>query len=132
MTELTASDAQPTVAVLGASSDRSKFGNKCVRAFASAGYRVHPVNLAASEIEGFPAYRSLAEVPGDLDRISVYLPPHVTAALLDEIAARGAREVWFNPGSADRRVLEAAAARGIPLRDGCSIVDIGLSPGQFP
>jgi len=124
--------SKPSIAVVGASRNRSKFGNKCVRAFAHAGYDVYPVHRSDDEIEGFRAFRSLADVPGDLDRISIYLPPPVTLSILEEIAARKAGEVWFNPGSADRTVLEKATELGITVRDGCSIVDIGLSPAQFP
>ncbi len=121
-----------TIAVLGASSHRGKFGNKCVRAYASAGWQVFPVHPAEAEIEGLPVYRRLVDVPGDLARISVYLPPAVTLEMLGEIAERGAQEVWFNPGSANARVLDEARRRGVPARPGCSIVDIGLSPAQFP
>lgn len=123
---------EKTIAVLGASSNRSKFGNKCVRAYREAGYQVYPVNPGASEIEGLAAYRSLAEVPAEVERISVYLPPPVTLEMLPEIAAKKAGEVWLNPGSADAQVLEQARQLGIPIRAGCSIVAIGLSPAQFP
>jgi len=122
-----------TIAVLGASRDRSKYGNKCVRAYHDAGWQVLPVNLGSAEpIEGLPTVRRLADLRGPLDRISVYLPPPVTLDLLDEIAGAGAGEVWFNPGSADARVLEEARRLGIAARPGCSIVDIGVSPAQFP
>lgn len=122
-----------TIAVLGASKDHSKFGNKCVRAYQEAGWQVFPVNLGSADpIEGLTAFRKLTDIPADLDRISVYLPPPVTLELLADIAAKGAREVWFNPGSADSRVLEEARRQGIAARPGCSIVDIGVSPGQFP
>jgi predicted CoA-binding protein len=121
-----------TIAVVGASADRRKFGNKCVRAYRDAGYQVYPVNPAESRIEGLPACRSLAEVPVPLDRISVYLPPPVTLALLPEIAGRAAREVWFNPGSADGTVLAEARRLGIAAVPGCSIVDIGRSPSDYP
>ena len=46
----------PTVAILGASADRSKFGNKAVRAFLARGYTVYPVNPKGGEIEGLAAY----------------------------------------------------------------------------
>jgi len=122
-----------TIAVLGASKDRSKFGNKCVRAYKAAGYQVFPVNLAGlDEVEGFPAFRNLDEIPADLERISVYLPPPLTLELLPDIQRKGAQEVWFNPGSADQKVLEEARRLGIPARPGCSIVDVGFSPAQFP
>lgn len=121
-----------TIAVLGASQHRWKYGNKCVRAYRHAGWTVFPVHLSGEEVEGLTTYRRLEEVPGELDRISVYLPPPVTRDLLGEIAERHAGEVWFNPGSADREVLAEARRRDIPAVTGCSIVDIGLSPSQFP
>lgn len=122
-----------TIAVLGASKDHSKFGNKCVRAYKEAGWQVFPVNLGSADpIEGLTAFRKLTDIPADLDRISVYLPPPVSLELLSDIAAKGAREVWFNPGSADNRVLDEARRQGIAARPGCSIVDIGVSPSQYP
>jgi predicted CoA-binding protein len=121
-----------TIAVVGASADRSKFGNKCVRAYRAVGYQVYPVHPAAREIEGLPVYASLAAVPQPLDRISVYLPPPLTLRLLSEIAASDGTEVWFNPGSADAAVLAEARRLGIDARPGCSIVDVGRSPREFP
>jgi uncharacterized protein len=122
----------PTVAILGASADRAKFGNKSVRAHRRGGYDVYPVNPKAETIEGLPAYPSLGEVPVNLlDRISVYLPPAVGLKLLPEIAAKKACEVWFNPGSESLELLQKARALRINAVAGCSIVDLGLSPDEF-
>lgn len=120
-----------TIAVIGASRNRAKFGNKCVRAFAAEGWEVYPVNPGADEVEGHRAYPSIREVPGELERISVYLPPEVTNRAIPDIADKGAGEVWFNPGSADAEVLARAREYGLVVRDGCSIRDIGRSPGEF-
>lgn len=129
--------AKPTVAILGASADRSKFGNKSVRAHAKAGYDVYPVNPAGGEIEGLPAYRTLNEIPvARLDRISVYLRPEIGLTVLDAMAERtgapNGGEVWFNPGSANPAVLSRARELGLNVVAACSIVDLGLSPSQFP
>lgn len=122
----------PTIAIVGASQDRTKFGNKCVRAFLERGYVVYPVNPRGGEIEGLPVRASLAELPVEPDRISIYLPPAKTRALLPALARFPRAEVWFNPGSADGRLLDDARALELDVHDGCSIVDIGLSPSQFP
>ncbi|HEV3137007.1 MAG TPA: CoA-binding protein [Pirellulales bacterium] len=125
--------AKRTVAILGASADRSKFGNKSVRAHAQAGYEVYPVNPKGGQIEGLPAYRSLAEVPvARPNRISVYLPPAVGLAALAEIAAKGCDELWFNPGSETPQLIAAARKLKLNAIAACSIVDLGLSPAQFP
>ena len=121
-----------TIAVLGASPDRNKYGNKCVRAYREAGYRVYPIHRTEAEIEGFKAYPNLAAVPEPLERISVYLPPPVTLKYLPEIQQAKATQVWFNPGAADAAVFEEAKRLGIPAIPGCSIVDVGYSPSQFP
>ena len=129
--------SQPVVAVLGASSQRRKFGNKSVRAHAHAGWTVIPVHPRETEIEGLQVVPRLADLPkkddgSPIDRISVYLPPAVTLGLLEEMADVGASEIWLNPGAGSREIMDRGKAMGLPLIDGCSIVDLGLSPSQFP
>jgi predicted CoA-binding protein len=117
---------------LGASADRSKYGNKSVRAHLDAGYEVYPVNPRAEVVEGLRAYATLADVPpGRLNRISVYLPPAVGTKLLEEIQARGADEVWFNPGSESDELVKKAEAMGLEIIRACSIVDVGHSPREY-
>jgi uncharacterized protein len=121
------------VAILGASADRSKFGNKSVRAHLQAGYEVFPVNPKGGSIEGLPVFATLADLPdGHLDRISVYLPPAVGLAMLEEIAAKDCDEVWFNPGSESPPIMSKARELSLNAIADCSIVDLGLSPAQFP
>ena len=120
------------IAILGASANRSKFGNKAIRAYASAGWDVLLINPRETEIEGLPVFRALADIDGPIDRVNVYLPPRVTRELLPEIAATGAADTFFNPGSANEEILQEATALGIGVRDACSIVAIGLSPTHFP
>jgi uncharacterized protein len=120
----------PTVAILGASADRSKFGNKAVRAFLARGFTVYPVNPKGGEVEGLPVYKSLAEIPAEekLDRISVYLPPAIGLKTLPEIVARGTSELWLNPGSESEELVAAAEQQGLNVIQACSIVAVGMSP----
>lgn len=120
------------VAIVGASGDRSKYGNKSVRAHASKGWDVYPVNPRVDEVEGLKCYPDVKSVPVALDRISVYLPPKVARPLLAEWRDSGASECYFNPGSADDELLEEATRLRLPWVDACSIVDLGLKPSMFP
>src|SRR5213075_1448242 len=97
-----------SVAVLGASADRRKFGNKAVRAYLQQGYRVYPVNPAQSEIEGLKCYPSLDPLPERPHLVSVYVQPQVLLRLLPEIAAKGCDELWLNPGTESDEALALA------------------------
>lgn len=119
------------VAVIGASTNRAKFGNKAVRAFRQAGYDVVPITPSHDSVEGLKAFGSVLDVPGTIDMATVYLPPAIGALVLDDIAKKGITDVWFNPGAWDAALIANARALGIRPTQGCSIIGIGLSPSQF-
>ena len=120
-----------TVAVIGASNNRAKFGNKAVRAFRRQGYTVYPVNPKESEIEGLNAYPSIRDVPIRPQMVSVYLPPPVLLKILPDIAARGCDELWLNPGTESDEVLAEAERLGLNIIQACSIVGVGMSPASL-
>jgi uncharacterized protein len=120
-----------TIAIIGASADRHKFGNKAVRAYLKQGYTVYPVNPKEPQIEGLTAFKSIAEVPVRPNLISVYLPPPVLQKVLPAIAARGCDELWLNPGTESEEVLAEAERLGLNVIQACSIVGIGMSPEEI-
>ena len=119
------------VAVIGASRDPEKFGNKAVRAYRAHGHRVFPVNLHEKEIEGLPVFRSILDIPVALDTTLVYVPPAVTLRLLPDIAEKGPGRLFLNPGSEDDAVVARAAELGLDPIIACSIVAIGDSPANY-
>ena len=116
------------VAVIGASTDRGKFGNKAVRAFLRQGYDVVPINPHATSIEGLKAYPSVLDVPGTIDMATVYVPPEVGLAVIEEIARKGIAEVWLNPGAESPALVSRAHALGLEPVEACSIIGIGETP----
>jgi uncharacterized protein len=120
-----------TVAIIGASNDRNKFGNKAVRAFLQQGYTVYPVHPTETEIEGLPAFKSIRDVPVRPQMISVYVAPPVVRKLLPDIAARGCDELWLNPGTESDEVLAEAPGLGLNVIQACSIVAVGVSPSRL-
>jgi predicted CoA-binding protein len=120
-----------SVAIIGASNDRNKYGNKAVRAFRQQGYQVYPVNPNEAEIEGLPVFRSIGEVPERPDMVSVYVPPRILKDLLSGIAAKGCDELWLNPGTESDEVIAEAERLGLNVIQACSIVGVGVSPGRL-
>jgi len=124
--------ARLTVAILGASDDRAKFGNKAVRAYLARGYQVFPIHPNAEMIEGLAVYRTILEVPAaQLDRASLYLPPHIGQQVIEEVARKSVREVWLNPGAESPELIARAKELGLNVIAGCSILDIGANPNDF-
>ena len=120
-----------TVAVVGASSDRRKYGNKAVRAFLSQGYRVVPINPNEASVEGIATYRSVLDVPDAIDLATVYVQPDVAYRLLDEFERKQIPEIWINPGAESDELLAEARRRKLNVIAACSIMGIGERPSRF-
>jgi uncharacterized protein len=116
------------VAVIGASSNPRKFGNRAVRAFRRQGYTVVPINPHELEVEGLRAYKSVLDVPGTIDMATIYVPPDVGEQVIDEIAKKKIPEVWLNPGAESEALIARARALDIRTVVACSIVGIGENP----
>jgi uncharacterized protein len=121
----------PTVAVIGASANRRKFGNKALRAFRHRGYTVVPINPHADVIEGERAYATVLDYPDPIDEATVYVPPDIGRQVIDQVATKGIKKVWLNPGADARPVIERARSLGLNAIVACSILGIGESPGDY-
>ena len=119
------------VAIIGASSDRRKFGNKALRAFQHQGHTVIPVNPNEKEVEGLPAVASVLDIPGPVDMATFYVPPDVGVRVLDDVARKKIPEVWLNPGADTDAVIARARALGIEPVVACSIIAAGENPYDY-
>jgi len=119
------------VAVIGASHDRRKFGNRAVRAFQEQGYVVVPINPHERDVEGLKAYASVLDFPGTIDMASFYVPPDIGQQVIGEVARKGIAEVWLNPGAESEALVSQARALQIQPILACSIVAIGKNPYDF-
>ena len=117
-----------TVAVIGASSNRQKFGNRALRAFERQGFTVIPINPNQPEVEGHKTYASVLDVPGSIDMATVYVPPRYGVRIMDQLAEKGVPEVWLNPGADGPEVVARARQLGLNTIQACSIIAIGESP----
>jgi hypothetical protein len=120
-----------TVAIIGASGNRSKFGNKALRAFEHRGYRVIAINPNDTKIEGHRTYASVLDVPGHIDMATVYVPGDVGIRVMEELARKQIAVIWLNPGADEPDVVARARELGLETIQGCSIVGIGENPAHY-
>ena len=120
------------IAVIGASNDRKKFGNKAVRAYKAQGHEVFPVNPNEETIEGLRAYKSVSDIPGPIDIANIYLPPKRGIIVIEEVAKKGIKDVFLNPGTESTEIVEQGEKLGLNLMLACSIRAIGADPGTLP
>lgn len=119
---------QMTVAIIGASNNRKKYSNKALRAYLLSGYKVYPVNPKEEIIEGIKSYRSILEIEDNIDRATLYVPPQVGVKLIDDIAKKGVKELYINPGAESDELVEKAKKLGLNPILACSILAIGMNP----
>ena len=120
-----------TVAIVGASSNRAKFGNKALRAFEKQGFHVVAINPNEREVEGHKTYASVLDFPDPIDMATIYVPATVGVRVMDDLAKKGVPEVWLNPGADDAAVVDRAKQLGLKTVIACSVIGIGDSPYRY-
>ncbi|NLS90924.1 MAG: CoA-binding protein [Planctomycetaceae bacterium] len=113
-------------AVVGASEDRSKYGNKVLRVYQQNGLTVYPVNPKAKEIEGLACYPDFASLPEAVHGVSIVTPPAVTEKVVEQAHAAGIRHLWMQPGAESDRAIKRAEELGMEVLAGgpCILVKL--------
>ncbi len=100
-------------AVVGASTNRAKYGNKVLRCYLQNEMGpVYPINPRADEIEGVPSYPDLASLPEVPRALSLITPPSITETAVDEALELGIEHFWMQPGAESEEAIEKAEGRG--------------------
>jgi predicted CoA-binding protein len=120
--------AAPAFAVVGASADRDKYGNKVLRCYLQHGLPVVAVNPKLEVVEGVRCHASLAAVPGPARAVSVVAPPAAAASIVADAVAAHVKHLWFQPGAEDAAAVETARKAGIEVIAGgpCLLVVLGF------
>lgn len=115
-------------AVVGASIDRSKYGNMVLRTYLQKELAVTPVNPRGGEVEGVGAVKSLSDIEGPVHGVSVITPPSITEKVVDECIQLNIGHIWMQPGAESDAAVTAAKAAGINVIHGgpCLLVVLGF------
>lgn len=132
--EMTRSDIQAFLAgsphaVVGASPNRRKFGNKVLRTYLQHGMKVFAVNPNAEEAEGLLCYPDLAAIAERIHGVSIITPPAITEGVVDQAIALGIKHVWMQPGAESASAVRRAEEAGINvIADGsCLLRELGFN-----
>ncbi|KAI1317496.1 hypothetical protein EDD11_008303 [Mortierella claussenii] len=111
------SSAEQKFAVVGASTNRSKFGNKVLRWYMDNGYTAVPVNPKEKTIESLDCVPNLSALPGNPSdyHVSIITPPTATKSILEEVQKNGIKRVWLQPDVDSPEALTFAHEAGIKI-----------------
>ncbi len=118
-------------AVVGASSNRAKYGNKVLRCYLQQGKTVYPINPHEELIEGLPVLHSVSDLPEEVDSISIITPPVITEKIVTEAIKKGIRNIWIQPGAESDAAIQNGKKHGLNVIAGgpCILVFMGFHEG---
>ncbi len=111
-------------AVIGASTDPDKYGNKVLKDLLRRGLEAIPINPKKGMIEGKAAYASVLDFPGKIDMAVMVVPPDIGMKILPEILSKKIPWVWFQPGSESEGLVLYCQEHGLRYTvNACIMVD---------
>ncbi len=119
------------IAIIGASNNKEKYSNKAVRAFASQGWVVYPINPKEKEIEGLKCYSKITDIKKDLDTISMYVPANIGIKLIPDFVKKKIKKVYVNPGAESDELMKELEKADIRAIVACSILAVGKDPSEL-
>ncbi len=107
--------AAPMFAVVGASTNRDKYGNKVLRCYQQNNRPVIPVHPKEKQIEGIDCVASIADLPAEVESLSVITPPKITEKIVEQAAAKGIKNIWMQPGAESPAAVQYCKEQGINI-----------------
>jgi hypothetical protein len=106
-----------TIAMVGASGDKTKFSYGVLRQLSEIGYDILPINPnpAIKEIRGLRVYRSLKEIDKQIDMVEVFRPKNELYGIAEQAIEVGAKVLWGQIGVYDDKAAELAEAAGLKV-----------------
>ena len=106
-----------TIAMVGASGDKTKFSYGVLRQLSEIGYDILPINPnpKITEIRGLRAYRSLQDIDKQIDMVEVFRPANELYGIAEQAIEVGAKVLWGQIGVYDDKAAKLAEAAGLKV-----------------
>ena len=118
-------DSVKTIAVLGLSPDETKDSHRVAKYLQEAGYKIIPVYPKEETILGEKVYRSLLEIPFDVDMVNIFRKPNALGPIADACIEKGNIKVfWAQKGIVNNEAAQKAENAGMRVvQNHCSMVE---------
>lgn len=115
-------------AVIGASTDRKKFGNKVLRCYLQHYKTVYPVNPREGFIEGLICMNNINDLPKTVKSISIVTPPSVTEKIVEQAIEKGIKNIWMQPGADSEAAIKNCIEHHVNIiaQGPCILVELGF------
>lgn len=104
-----------SIAVVGVSTDRRKFGYSAFKELKDKGYSVIPVNPKLKEIEGTVCYPAISDIPGNIDSVLLVVQPDQTDIIVKEAFKLGIKRIWMQQGAESESAIKFCEENGIDV-----------------
>lgn len=104
-----------SIAVIGVSATRTKFGSLVYRALKRNGFKVYGINPSLDSCDGDTCYSRLSDIPGPVDGILVVVRPERVKGLVSEAGRRGVTRIWFQQGPDHSKLADQASEAGMTV-----------------
>jgi uncharacterized protein len=103
------------MAMAGVSRNPKKFGGAIFKELKEKGFELYPINPNAEEIQGVKCYKSVEELPADVEHLLIVTPKYETELVARSAVKIGIKMVWIQQQSDTEEAVKTIEEAGIPL-----------------
>jgi predicted CoA-binding protein len=109
-----------TYAIVGASNNKDKYGNKIFRTLLDNNFNAIPINPKENYIENQRAYKDIISFKGQIDVVNFVVPPQISIKILKQVEKLNIKKAWFQKGSYDSDCIDYCKKNNIDyIKDIC-------------
>jgi predicted CoA-binding protein len=103
------------VAIVGLSDNKMRPSHRIGMFLKARGYNVIPVNPAYDTVLGLKSYRSLLDIPGEVDIVDIFRKPEAVGPIVEEAIKKGVKVVWMQEGVINEEAARRARDAGLTV-----------------
>lgn len=107
-----------SIAVVGVSRDKKKFGYAAYNGLKNKSYDVFPVNPNVDMIDSEKCYANLSSIKNKPDGVLLVVPPKQSEAVVREAADLGIKSIWFQQGSSSEAAIKFCKEKAMSVVSG--------------